>query len=65
MMIYLFHAGLIFQHGNCAEHFQLARELAQRAIEQGDHSLKSLYAAIDRYLVSVGNPNALAHNIYV
>jgi hypothetical protein len=51
----LYHAAMIFQHGNCGNHFKLANELARRAVEQGHEGAKWLYAAaLDRYLQSEG-----------
>lgn len=51
----LFYAAFIFQHGNCADHFQLAHRLAARALEVGYDQARWIYAAtLDRYLLSTG-----------
>lgn len=48
-------AALIFQHGNCPDHFRLANQLAQRAIELGEENGRWLFAAsLDRYYLSIG-----------
>ena len=48
-------AALIFQHGDCSEHYKFASELAAKAIELGYEEDKWLYAAaLDRYLLSIG-----------
>jgi len=53
----LYHAAMIFQHGNCPEHFKLANLLAKMAIENGSDRARWLYAAtLDRYLMSEGRP---------
>lgn len=50
----LYYAALIFQHGNCPEHYKLANRLAARALEL-DFDARWLYAAtLDRYLLSKG-----------
>jgi hypothetical protein len=51
----LFRVALIFQHGNCPEHYALAADLALRAFELDYPSAGWLYAAAtDRYLQSIG-----------
>jgi hypothetical protein len=51
----LFRAALIFQHGDCPEHYSLAAALALRAFEMDYLSAGWLYAAAtDRYLQSIG-----------
>jgi hypothetical protein len=51
----LFSAALIFQHGDCPDHYKLAADLALRAYELKDVSAGWLYAAAtDRYLLSIG-----------
>lgn len=51
----LYHAAMVFQHGNCPEHFELTAELALRAIELGHEKANWLYAAgTDRYLMNLG-----------
>ncbi len=51
----LFQAALIFQHGDCPEHFSLAADLAKRADELGHPDADWLYAAAtDRYLLNTG-----------
>jgi len=53
----LYCAAFIFQHGNCPEHYQLAHALAERALQAGFDQARWIYAAIlDRYLLSVGQP---------
>jgi hypothetical protein len=53
----LYHAAMIFQHGNCPEHFQITSQLAERAMQQGYPPAAWLYAAsIDRYLMNTGKP---------
>jgi len=53
----LYHAAMIFQHGNCPEHLQVTAQLAERAIQQGYQPAAWLYAAsIDRYLMNTGKP---------
>jgi len=53
----LYHAAMIFQHGNCPEHFKLANLLAEKALERGSDAARWLYAAtLDRYLMSQGKP---------
>ncbi|GAB5494290.1 MAG: hypothetical protein Phog2KO_45050 [Phototrophicaceae bacterium] len=51
----LYYSALIFQHGNCSEHYQLASNLALQAYELGYTNAGWLYtASTDRYLLSVG-----------
>ncbi len=51
----LYFAAVIFQHGNCSEHYKLANELAKRSMENNFHPARWLFAAtLDRYLLSVG-----------
>jgi hypothetical protein len=53
----LYYAAFIFQHGNCPDHFQLAHQLAERALDLGYDKARWIYAAtLDRYLLSVGQP---------
>ena len=53
----LYHSAMIFQHGNCPEHFKLANSLAEKAMERGSDGARWLYAAtLDRYLMSQGKP---------
>lgn len=53
----LYAAALVFQHGICPEHYQLANSLAARAMERGEAGARSLYAlTLDRYLLSIGKP---------
>lgn len=48
-------AALIFQHGDCPDHYKFATELAAKAIELGYEENRWLYAAaLDRYLLSIG-----------
>lgn len=48
----LYYAALVFQHGNCLDHYGLARDLAERSMEGGHDRAGWLYAAaVDRYLV--------------
>ena len=48
-------AALIFQHGETAEHFRKAHNLAVKAVELGDNSARWLAAAsLDRSLLTVG-----------
>jgi hypothetical protein len=50
-------AAYIFQHGNCPAHYQLANLLAQVAMDAGNTDARWIYAAsIDRYLMSMGQP---------
>jgi hypothetical protein len=53
----LYHAAMIFQHGNCVEHYRLANQLAEKAVSKGSNDAKWLYAAtLDRYLMKQGKP---------
>ena len=53
----LYYAAMIFQHGNCVEHYKLANQLAERAMARGSNPAKWLYAAtLDRYLMNQGMP---------
>jgi hypothetical protein len=53
----LYYAAMIFQHGDCPEHYLLTQELTQRAINKGSGMARWLYAAAtDRYLMSLGQP---------
>jgi hypothetical protein len=53
----LYHAAMIFQHGNCAEHYKLANQLSEMAVSKGSSPAKWLYAAtLDRYLMREGKP---------
>ncbi len=53
----LYHAAMIFQHGNCPDHYRLANQLAEKAVALGSKEAKWLYAAtLDRYLMSQGQP---------
>ena len=48
-------ASFIFQHGDCPAHYQLANELADKAVQLGSYQARWIYAAtLDRYLLSVG-----------
>jgi hypothetical protein len=55
-----YYAAFVFQHGNCPDHYKLANELAEQAInlfEEGEEKerAKWIYAAsLDRYLLSTG-----------
>lgn len=51
----LIYAAFIFQHGDCSEHYQLANQLAQLAMDAGYLDARWMYAAsLDRYLMSIG-----------
>jgi hypothetical protein len=51
----LYSAALLFQHGDCPDHYQLAADLALRAHKLFNPNGAWLYtAATDRYLLSVG-----------
>lgn len=51
----LYYSALIFQHGNCSEHYQLASNLSLQAYELGYINAGWLYtASTDRYLLSIG-----------
>jgi hypothetical protein len=61
-----YHAGLIFQHGDCPAHFWLAVALAEQAIARGDPNGKALYAvAVDRALSAVGQRQRFGTQYYV
>lgn len=50
-------ASVIFQHGNCAEHFLFANRLADAAHQAGYAPANWIYAAsFDRYQMSQGEP---------
>ncbi len=50
-------AAYIFQHGDCPEHYLLAHRVAQAAMESGYEEARWIYAAsLDRYLMSLGEP---------
>lgn len=52
-----YYAALIFQHGNCADHFKLSNQLAEKSMNLGNHDARWLYAAsLDRYLMTLGKP---------
>jgi hypothetical protein len=52
-----YNAAMILQHGTCADHFRLANQLAELAMNQGVTPARWLYAAsMDRLLVSQGEP---------
>lgn len=49
------HAALIFQHGDITSDYEMANNLAKKAMEMGDERSKWLYAAtLDRFLLSSG-----------
>lgn len=51
-----YHAAMVLQHGDRVEHYKLANELCQKAIDLGEERAKWLYAAtMDRYLMNTGN----------
>jgi hypothetical protein len=53
----LYYAAFIFQHGNCPEHYDLAHQLAEQAIQRGYSQARWIYAAsLDRALMSRGLP---------
>lgn len=53
----LVYAAFIFQHGDCSEHYHLANRLAQIALDTGYAEARWIYAAaLDRYLMSMGQP---------
>jgi len=53
----LYYAAFIFQHGNCPDHYQLAHQLAERALDGGFDQARWIFAAtLDRYLLSIGQP---------
>ena len=48
-------AAMVFQHGSCVAHIELANRLAERAVQLGSQEAKWLYAAsLDRYLTRTG-----------
>ncbi len=52
-----FYAAMIFQHGNCPDHFKLTNTLAGKAMSLGHPDASWLYAAsLDRYLLNTGKP---------
>lgn len=52
-----YYAAMIFQHGNCAEHYKLSNQLAEKSMGMGNHDARWLYAAsLDRYLMTLGKP---------
>ena len=51
----LVYGAFIFQHGDCADHYQFANRLAQIALDAGYLDARWIYAAtLDRYLMSMG-----------
>jgi hypothetical protein len=53
----LYYAAFIFQHGNCPEHYNLAHQLAEKAIQRGYTRARWISAAsLDRALMSRGLP---------
>jgi hypothetical protein len=53
----LYYAAFIFQHGNCPEHYDLAHQLAEVAIQRGYTRARWISAAsLDRGLMSRGLP---------
>lgn len=53
----LYHAAMVFQHGNCPDHFLLANRMAEKAMQSGHRAARWLYAASwDRYLMNTGKP---------
>ncbi|MGH8039006.1 MAG: hypothetical protein ACREPD_14810 [Stenotrophomonas sp.] len=53
----LYYASVILLHGTCAEHYRLARDLAERAMGLGVDEAKSIFAnATDRHLLSIDQP---------
>jgi len=53
----LYYTAFIFQHGNCSDHYQLANQVAERALKAGYERARWIYAAsLDRYLRSIGEP---------
>lgn len=52
-----FNAAMIFQHGTCADHYKLANQFSEKAMNMGNHDARWLYAAsLDRYLMTLGKP---------
>lgn len=57
MPVSLYYAAFIFQHGNCPEHYELAHQLAEQAIQRGYEQARWICAAsLDRALMSRGRP---------
>ena len=53
----LYRAAMVFQHGECAEHYKLASDLARKVAGLGYEPAKWLCAAaLDRYLMTLGQP---------
>jgi hypothetical protein len=53
----LYYAAFIFQHGNCPEHYDLAHQLAEQAVQRGYIQARWICAAsLDRALMSRGLP---------
>lgn len=58
-------AALIYQHGDVSEHYFQAFIWANRAVQLGDLTQKSLAAlAIDRYLVDIGKKQLFGSQFY-
>lgn len=52
-----YYAAMIFQHGNCVDHYKLSNQLAEKSMDMGNHDARWLYAAsFDRYLMTLGKP---------
>jgi hypothetical protein len=52
-----YYAAMLFQHGNCLEHYRLANQLAEKAMNQGVAPARLLYAeTMDRFLRNDGKP---------
>ncbi len=61
----LYYAAVIFQHGNCPEHYKLANLLAEKAMQMGHNGARWLYAAtLDRYHMSLGKPQKFGPPVY-
>lgn len=55
------HAAMLFQHGNDSTDFRRSHELASTAVEMGSERARWLsVASLDRYLISVGQPQRYA-----
>lgn len=53
----LFAAALVFQHGDCPQHYELANRLSAAALARGDDRARWLYAATyDRWQRALGRP---------
>ena len=53
----LCYAAIIFQHGDCPEHYMFANQLAKYSMERGYKAAVWIYAAsLDRYLINTGQP---------